>query len=215
MYNEIISQIKRIDTLYFILIALIGWVFFLLTYIFRRRGMQKILNRLDKEYKIQNEKIRDLESQLDEIRKSKSNLEIEIDTLKKHHPNLTSAIKSEAKIINQEPINKVEGYEKEWLFTEYENNYFVKEKGRKKGEFNDEVVYRIVLETESKGTFELVNPENDDYILNKDFYLLPGLCDLKYSDNSSRKKIGSILPGKVHLDADKWIVDEKVQIEEL
>jgi hypothetical protein len=213
MYKEFILQIERTDALTFAFIGLIGWIFFLLTYIFRRKSMQNILNRLQEQLKKENEEIKDLEFQLDNMRKSKTILETEISILKKHHPDLTSAIQGEVTDINQKYINKVESFEREWLFTEYENDFFVKEKGRKKGEFNNEVVYRIILETESEGTFELVNIENDDYILNKDLYLLSGLCSLNYSNNSTRKKIGSIVPGKVHLDSDKWIVDEKVQIE--
>ncbi|MFT6843073.1 MAG: chromosome segregation ATPase [Psychroserpens sp.] len=213
MFKVIISQIERIDTLLIVIIGLIGWVFFLLTYIYRRRSMQKLLERLERDLKKKNEEIRNLESQLEDLRKSKTNSEKEIKIIKTHHPDLTSAIQREVTDINQKPVNEIESFERELLFTEYESNYFAKEKGRKKGEFNNEVVYRIILETESEGTFELVNKENDDYILNKDLYLLSGLCSLNYGNNSSRKKIGAILPGKVHLESDKWMVDEKVQIE--
>lgn len=214
MYKEFISLIEKIDNLYLVIIGLIGWAFFLVTYIFRRRHMQNILNRLEEELKKNNEIIRDLENQLHTEKKSKIELEKDINSLKIHHPGLTSAIEVSGKGINEKPpIHKVDSFVKEWLFMDYGSHYFEKEKGIKKGAFSREVVYRINLKTENQGTFELVNEDNDDYILNKDLYLLSGLCRLKYSDNSTRKKIGSIIPGKVHLENDKWIVDEKVQIE--
>jgi hypothetical protein len=206
MYKEFISQIEKLDTLYFLIIGLVGWVSFLLTFIFRRRNMQNILKRLEKEVEVKSLKINNLEIELKLLKKERMDLETDIQTLKTSHPGLKSTTLNEIKEV-------VKTFEKEWLFTEYESNYFAREKGKKKDELNNEVVYKIILETEKKGIFDLVNKENADYIPNKDFYLLPGLCSLNYSENSTRKKIGSTQPGKVHLDADKWIVDEKVQIE--
>lgn len=97
------------------------------------------------------------------------------------------------------------------FFHKFRDGYFIQKDALQ--QFSKNIVYKISLNDNTEGSFTLVNENNTDYISNKDIFLNSDFCKVRYDSNGSRNRIGSIIPGRVHLDVDKWVVDKKVQIE--
>lgn len=212
MLEDIILYTEKTDTIFILLFSIVGWFLFLMTLIFRRKKMQEVVNRLEKQLSRSEETIIAMERELSDERLTNSNLRRDINTIRENHSNLSSAVVYSKNSEKQQEKNKIKSFEKVILFNEYEEQgYFLNQNKIAEANGTKETVYRIDLNTEKEGKLTLVNFDNPDYISNKDVYL--GLCDVKFSPDTTRSKIEVVGMGKAHLEGDKWIVDEKVKIE--
>ncbi|KJF44273.1 hypothetical protein [Draconibacterium sediminis] len=100
---------------------------------------------------------------------------------------------------------------KEYFFDDFNNGMFLsKAKSEPK-----KCVYKITSTNDSFDILELIVDKNRmaNYITNKKIYLPEYLCNIKYVPGGNQSKIQNMIPGKVHLENDKWIIQDKIKLE--
>ncbi|MFT4684554.1 MAG: putative RNase H-like nuclease (RuvC/YqgF family) [Psychroserpens sp.] len=206
-FNSIILDINPIILL---TISIIALLLIILNFI-KKRKMKGILNRLNNLLEEKEEKIKRLQKELIDYENDSKALQKDIESLKQAHPELNSGNPNEVESNLQEKQLGEDNRVKELFFHKFKDGFFAQKDSS--SQFSKNIVYKICLSDNTVGSFTLVNENNSEYIRNKDIFLNSDFCEVRFDNNGSRNKIGNITPGKVHLESDKWMVDEKVQIE--
>jgi hypothetical protein len=210
MIENINSMILDINPIILLTISIIALLLLILNFI-KKRKMKGVLNILNNLLKEKEEEIKSLQKKLIDYKIESEVIEKEIESLKQYHPELTSESPNIVELDIQNKQLDEDNRVKELFFQKFKDGFFVQKDSL--SQFSKNIVYKICLSDNTVGSFTLVNENNSEYIRNKDIFLNSDFCEVRYDSNGSRNRIGSIIPGKVHLEADKWMVDEKVQIE--
>jgi hypothetical protein len=173
------------------------------------KGVWNILKGLLKD---KEKNIKRLEKEINEYKNDSEVLQKEIEKLKELYPELDNDNPNIVDFNSRNRQIEEEINTKKIFFEKFKGGFFSEKDSLT--QFSRNVVYQISLNINNNtGSFTLVNEQNPEYVRNKDIFLQKDFCEVRYDSNGTRSTIESITPGKVHLEEDKWIVDEKVKIE--
>jgi Rad3-related DNA helicase len=201
-----------INQIILLTISVIGWIL-VLYYFLKKRKMKGVLNILKGLLEDKEKNIKRLEKEINEYKNDSKVLQKEIEKLKELYPELDNENPNIVEFNSRSRQIEEEINTKKIFFEKFKGGFFSEKDSLT--QFSRNVVYQISLNINNNntGSFTLVNEQNPEYVRNKDIFLQKDFCEVRYDSYGTRSTIESITPGKVHLEEDKWIVDEKVKIE--
>jgi hypothetical protein len=200
------------------------------------------LDRDNNPYQKLNRKLKERESEIEEYKKGFKRLENEVEEIRYKLSLYDSKADSKSRNFgnseNLDKKNKKEDISKSFDRKNRANNYDLDNSNRvdskpnktlffsvpsqdgefehRKGqeEYEDRKLYKIIYqEGKSDGKIEYISGELDGHAINHKDSMLKPVCNIKETVEQNPTRIKMLKPGKVRLNGNEWVIQDKLKIE--